>query len=105
MSEDSTHVDSNGDTEWPLWEVFVQEKLGKPHEHAGSIHAPDAELALQNARDVYGRRGSVTSMWVVQSDAISATTPSDSGPFFEPSEDKIYRHPNFYKVPRGVKNL
>ena len=50
--------------EWPLWEVFTQAKTGAPHEHAGSVHAPDAEIALQNARDVYARRGSVVSLWV-----------------------------------------
>lgn len=91
------------DTQWPLWEVFVQEKQGAPHEHAGSVHAPDAEIALQNARDVYARRGRLLSMWVVPSAAITATTPSDDGPFFDPGNDKIYRHPQFYKVPRGVK--
>ncbi|RMF54809.1 MAG: 1,2-phenylacetyl-CoA epoxidase subunit B [Calditrichaeota bacterium] len=91
------------DTQWPLWEVFVQEKQGAPHEHAGSVHAPDAEIALQNARDVYARRGRLLSIWVVPSAAITATTPSDDGPFFDPGNDKIYRHPQFYKVPRGVK--
>ena len=54
--------------EWPLWEVFVQEgDEGAPHEHAGSLHAPDV------------------------------------GSFFDPAADKVYRHPQFYKVPRGVK--
>jgi len=92
-----------GDTQWPLWEVFTQSAPGKPHEHAGSVHAPDAELALQNARDVYTRRGEAVSLWVVPADAITASSPSDAGPFFEPGNDKAYRHPQFYKVPRGVK--
>ena len=35
-----------GETQWPLWEVFTQKDGGAPHEHAGSIHAPDAEIAL-----------------------------------------------------------
>ena len=42
--------------ELPLWEVFTQAKDGAPHEHAGSVHAPDPEIALQNARDVYARQ-------------------------------------------------
>ena len=107
MSEDGSHItgDVEKDSQWPLWEVFVQTKLGKPHEHAGSVHAPDAEMALQNGRDVYARRDSVTSIWVVPSNAITATSPADEGPFFDPSEDKVYRHPTFYKVPKGVKNL
>lgn len=91
--------------QWPLWEVFVQPKLGAPHEHAGSVHAPDAEMAIQNGRDVYTRRGDATSIWVVPAQAISATSPGDAGPFFDPAKDKPYLHPQFYKVPRGVKNL
>lgn len=93
------------DTDWPMWEVFVREKTGEPHVHAGNVHAPDAEMALQNARDVYARRGSVVSLWVVPSEDITATMPGDEGPFFDPAEDKIFRYPQFYKVPKGVKNI
>lgn len=90
--------------EWPVWEVFVQlGDVGSPHEHAGSLHAPDREIALQNARDVYARRGKVTSIWVVPSGQITASSPEEAGAFFDPAQDKIYRHPQFYKVPRGVK--
>ncbi|MGE0555469.1 MAG: 1,2-phenylacetyl-CoA epoxidase subunit PaaB [Gemmatimonadales bacterium] len=89
--------------QWPLWEVFTQPPGGKPHEHAGSVHAPDAEIALQNARDVYTRRGEAVSLWVVQSAAIVASAPGDAGPFFDPGNDKPYRHPQFYKTPRGVE--
>ena len=42
--------ETNGAGQWPLWEVFTQPPGGKPHEHAGSVHAPDAEVAMQNAR-------------------------------------------------------
>jgi len=91
------------DNQWPLWEVFVQPPGGEPHEHAGSVHAVDAESALQNARDVYARRGEAVSIWVVRSAGITASTPDDMGPFFDPGNDKPYRHPQFYKVPRGVK--
>jgi ring-1,2-phenylacetyl-CoA epoxidase subunit PaaB len=90
------------DTQWDVWEVFVQANTGKPFEHVGSIHGSDKELALQNARDLYGRRGSVANIWLVPSDAIVASTPEDVSSFFDPSNEKIYRHPNFYKIPRGV---
>ena len=43
-------------TDWPLWEVFVRSRRGLSHTHAGSLHAPDAEMALRNARDLYTRR-------------------------------------------------
>ena len=88
----------------PLWEVFVQPEFGAPHEHVGSVRAPDRELAVQNARDVYSRRGKVLSMWIVSSDEITATTPGDNY-LFNSDDDKPYRHPQFYKVPRGVKGL
>ena len=42
--------------DWPLWEVFVRSRRGLSHVHVGSLHAPDAEMALRNARDVYTRR-------------------------------------------------
>lgn len=92
-----------GDSQWPLWEVFLQGPGGDAHEHAGSLHAVDAEHALQNARDVYSRRSEAVSIWVVPSLAITASTPEDVGPFFDPANDKVYRHPQFYKAPRGVR--
>ena len=93
------------DSQWPLWEVFTQSEQGAPHEHAGSLHATDAEQAMQNARDVYARRGGVISLWVVPAEAITASSPGESGPFFDPGADKAYRHPQFYKVPRGVRGV
>lgn len=93
------------DTQWPLWEIFIQANPGIPHKHAGSLHAPDAELAIQNARDVYTRRNEGISIWVVEAKNIRASSPEDIGSFFEPANDKVYRHPTFYKVPDGVKYL
>lgn len=80
-------------------------KQGGAHEHAGSVRAADDEMALQNARDVYARRFHPLSIWVVRTDDITSSTPADSGPFFDPADDKPYRHPSFYKVPRGVRNI
>lgn len=88
-----------------LWEVFTQEKPGAPYEHAGSLRAPDKEMALLNARDVYSRRNEAINIWVVPAEAITASTPEDEGPFFDPSNDKAYRHPNFYKTPAGIKQI
>ncbi|MCU7497080.1 MAG: 1,2-phenylacetyl-CoA epoxidase subunit B [Ignavibacteria bacterium] len=96
---------SSNDTQWVLWEVFLQETPGGPHIHAGSLHAVDAEMAIQNARDVYARRGPVRSIWVVASEDITATSPQDKDSFFDPADDKIYRHPQFYKVPKGVRGV
>ena len=99
----STNAAPAADSQWPLWEVFLQPPKGEAHEHAGSVHAVSAEHALQNARDVYARRGEAVSIWVVPSAEITASTPEDMGPFFDPGNDKAYRHPQFYKVPQGVR--
>lgn len=91
--------------DWPLWEVFIRAKAGLAHKHAGSLHAADAEMALENARDVYTRRNEGVSLWVVPSTAITASDPQDKEAFFEPAGDKIYRHPTFYEIPDEVKNI
>ncbi|WP_413808391.1 1,2-phenylacetyl-CoA epoxidase subunit PaaB [Streptomyces sp. OE57] len=91
--------------EWPLWEVFVRSRRGLSHTHAGSLHAPDAEMALRNARDLYTRRSEGVSIWVVPSAEITASSPDERDPFFEPAADKPYRHPTFYAIPEGVRHL
>lgn len=92
-------------SEWPLWEVFIRPRRGLSHRHAGSLHAPDAELAVQNARDVYTRRQEGESIWVVRSRDIVASDPAERESLFEPADSKIYRHPTFYTVPDDVECL
>ncbi|WP_237216132.1 1,2-phenylacetyl-CoA epoxidase subunit PaaB [Falsiroseomonas oryziterrae] len=89
----------------PIWEVFIRARSGLAHRHAGSVHAPDAEMALQAARDTYTRRGEGLSIWVVPSSAITASDPQDKDSLFEPTADKIYRHPTFYEVPDEVGHM
>jgi ring-1,2-phenylacetyl-CoA epoxidase subunit PaaB len=91
--------------DWPLWEVFVSAKGGLNHRHVGSVHAPDAELAIRHARDTYTRRLEGVSLWVVPSSAITASDPAQAGELFEPAEDKVYRHPTFYDIPIVVKHI
>jgi ring-1,2-phenylacetyl-CoA epoxidase subunit PaaB len=90
---------------WPLWEVFVRGKRGLNHVHVGSLHAPDANLAVRNARDLYTRRNEGVSIWAVPSSAITASTVDEKDPFFEPAADKVYRHPTFYRIPDDVPHL
>jgi ring-1,2-phenylacetyl-CoA epoxidase subunit PaaB len=71
----------------------------------GSVHAVDAEMAVENARDVYTRRGEGVSIWVVPSAAIVASDPADKDSLFEPALTKVYRHPTFYEIPDGVANI
>lgn len=89
----------------PLWEVFIRPRNGLAHRHVGSLHAVDAEMALQNARDVYTRRGETFSIWVVPSAAIVASDPGEKDVMFEPTASKIYRHPTFYEVPEEVGHM
>ena len=91
--------------EWPLWEIFIRSQHGLSHKHGGSLHAPDAEMALNNARDVYTRRNEGVSIWVVPASVIVASSPEDRGEFFDPSASKIYRHPTFFTIPPEVGNL
>jgi ring-1,2-phenylacetyl-CoA epoxidase subunit PaaA len=56
-----------------------------------------------NRERLAARRGEAVSIWVVPSTSITASTPDDMGPFFDPGNDKPYRHPQFYKIPRGVR--
>lgn len=93
------------DTQLPLWEVFIQSKAGANYIHSGSVHASDSKMALQNARDVYTRRNEGTSIWVVPSESIVASNPNEKEMLFDPSNDKIYRHPTFYVMPEGAKQI
>src|SRR5690606_8472373 len=95
MSEPGTPVSG----EWPLYEVFVRGKRGLNHVHVGSLHAPDDDMAVRHARDVYTRRNEGVSIWVVRSSAITASSPDEKDPMFAPSGDKVYRHPTFYDIP------
>ena len=91
--------------DWPLWEVFVRSRGGLAHKHVGSVHAADAAMALEAARDVYTRRMEGVSLWVAPSAAITASDPADAGSLFDPAEDKIYRHPTFYSIPDTIKHI
>ena len=92
-------------TEWPLWEVFIRSKQGLDHKHVGSLHAVDAKMAMENARDVYTRRLEGVSIWVVESRFIHASNPDEAESFFEPAQDKVYRHPTFYDLPDEINHM
>ena len=89
----------------PLWEVFIRPRNGLAHRHVGSLHAVDAEMPLQNARDVYTRRGETFSIWVVPSSVIVASDPAQKDEMFEPTASKVYRHPTFYEIPDEVGHM
>ena len=41
--------------QWPVYQVFERPAPNKPLRAGGSVHAVDAETALENAWAVYGR--------------------------------------------------
>ena len=84
----------------PLWEVFIRSRSGAPHKHAGSVHAPDAAMALQAARDVYTRRGESVSIWVVPSSAIVASDPGQKDEMFEPTRKQDLSPPDLLRGAR-----
>jgi ring-1,2-phenylacetyl-CoA epoxidase subunit PaaB len=90
---------------WPLWEVFIRSSRGLSHVHAGSLHAPDAVMAVRNARDLYTRRGEGVSVWVVPSSAITASDVDARDAFFESAEGKEFRHATYYTASEGVPHL
>jgi ring-1,2-phenylacetyl-CoA epoxidase subunit PaaB len=42
---------------------------------------------------------------VVRSTDIVASDPGEKGMYFDPAEDKVYRHPTFYKLPESVDHM
>jgi ring-1,2-phenylacetyl-CoA epoxidase subunit PaaB len=45
------------------------------------------------------------SIWVVESNLIHASNPDEKDSFYDPANDKIYRHPTFYEVPDNISHI
>jgi ring-1,2-phenylacetyl-CoA epoxidase subunit PaaB len=106
QAENSSPAGGSGEgADWPLWEVFIRSKQGIDHKHVGSLHAADAQMAIENARDVYTRRMEGISIWVVESKYIHASNPEEAGSLYEPANDKVYRHPTFYDLPNELTHM
>ncbi|MFT4663223.1 MAG: ring-1,2-phenylacetyl-CoA epoxidase subunit PaaB [Polaribacter sp.] len=90
---------------WPLWEIFIRSKQGLHHKHVGSLHAADATMAIENARDVYTRRSEGISIWAVESKDVTASSPDEADSLYDPANDKVYRHPTFYDLPDELKHM
>ncbi|MFK8044706.1 MAG: 1,2-phenylacetyl-CoA epoxidase subunit PaaB [Crocinitomicaceae bacterium] len=88
-----------------VWEVFIQKKAGLAFKHVGNCHGYDKKMAIQNARDLYTRRGEGREIWVVEAADIVSSPLEQADAFFNPGEDKVYRHPTFYEIPDEVKNI
>lgn len=88
-----------------LFEIFIRSRRGLDHKHVGSLHAEGYEQAIEYARDCYTRRSEGVSVWVVKSNDIRASQEEDAACFFDPSDDKPYRHATHFKLPPEVDNM
>jgi ring-1,2-phenylacetyl-CoA epoxidase subunit PaaB len=75
------------------WEVFRQEKDGDPMRHGGSVMAPDAELAVHYARELFGRRQESVRLWIVRrADVLDLADPD----LLQPPLDRSFKKPGGY---------
>lgn len=88
-----------------VWEVFIQKKAGLPFKHVGNVHAYDKKMAIQNARDLYTRRGEGREIWVVETAHIVSVPLDQADAYFDPADDKAYRMATFYEIPKEVKHI
>lgn len=79
------------------YEVFHQKKRGMHHQHVGTVHAPNPEMALLFAKEQFGRRGMSVNIWVTRTADIYASDYDDSD-IFTTTPDKQYREASPYKV-------
>jgi ring-1,2-phenylacetyl-CoA epoxidase subunit PaaB len=75
------------------YEVFQQAKDGDPMRHGGNVMAPDAELALHYARELFGRRSESSRLWVVRRGDIVVLEDPD---LLDPPLDRSFKKPGGY---------
>jgi ring-1,2-phenylacetyl-CoA epoxidase subunit PaaB len=75
------------------YEVFRQEKDGDPMRHGGNVMAPDPELALHYAREMFARRNESTRLWVVRRSDIHDLADLD---LLQPPLDRSFKKPGGY---------
>ncbi|MDX2003082.1 MAG: hypothetical protein SFW35_11655 [Chitinophagales bacterium] len=88
------------DEYWGTFEVFHQEKTGKRYTHVGSVHAPDAEIALLFAKEQFGRRGTTINLWVVKTSDIYSFQAADED-MFATTPEKQHREAGIYNKVRS----
>jgi ring-1,2-phenylacetyl-CoA epoxidase subunit PaaB len=75
------------------FEVFRQEKDGDPMKHGGNVLAPDPELALHYAREMFGRRGESVRLWVIRRADVHVLDDLD---LLQPPLDRSFKKPGGY---------
>ncbi len=59
------------------YEVFLKPTGRDGFSHAGSLDAPDDDMAIVYARETYIRRGEGAEAWVVRRSSILVVDPND----------------------------
>ena len=96
MTEDGDRMVDEGDPNTGVlepYEVFQQARDGDPMRHGGSVMAPDAELALHYARELYGRRGESVRLWIIRRADIAVLDDLD---LLQPPLDRSFKKPGGY---------
>ena len=75
------------------WEVFQQAKDGDPMRHGGNVLAPDPELAIHYARELFGRRNESSRLWVIRRADIQVLEDPD---LLDPPLDRSFKKPGGY---------
>jgi ring-1,2-phenylacetyl-CoA epoxidase subunit PaaB len=68
--------------------VFLRREGREPFTHAGSLEAPDDDLALLLARESYVRRGEGDQMWLVERSHLLVGDEA----LLTPGSDRPHRH-------------
>ncbi len=76
-----------------VWEVFRQEKDTDAMQHAGNVRAPDRDLAMHYARELYSRRQESVRLWVVPRTEITDLSDPD---LLKPPLDRSFKKPGGY---------
>jgi phenylacetate-CoA oxygenase PaaH subunit len=75
------------------YEVFQQAREGDPMRHGGNVLAPDRELAVHYARELFGRRNESSRLWVVRRADIAVLEDPD---LLDPPLDRSFKNPGGY---------
>ena len=77
-----------------VYEVFKRSGHKDPFSHAGSVMAPDSEMALIMAKECFLRRREGEHLWVTRRSDIHSFSDES---LLEIASDKGYRFPEAYR--------
>ncbi len=71
-----------------VFEVFLKKTGRDEFRHAGSLEAPDPEMAVLLARETHGRRGEGEQMWLVDREHVLVADEAE----LAVNSDRPHRH-------------